>query len=47
MSRHGILFREELANGESWLLLPRNYRPLSWKLDGPTKQERLQPLRNK
>jgi hypothetical protein len=34
MGCHGIPFREELSNGELWFLLPRQYRPHSWKLDG-------------
>lgn len=41
MSQHGIPFREELSNGELWFLLPRKYRPHSWKLDGPMKVERM------
>ena len=39
--RRGIPFREELSNGELWLLLPRKYRPHSWKLDSVSKKERL------
>jgi hypothetical protein len=38
MNRHGIPFREELSNGELWFLIPRQYRPHAWKLDGPTKR---------
>jgi hypothetical protein len=41
MSRHDIPFRIELSNGELWFLIPRKYRPHSWKLDGSTKKEHL------
>jgi hypothetical protein len=41
MDRRGIPFREELSDGELWLLLPRNYRPHSWKLENVSKKERL------
>jgi hypothetical protein len=41
MSRHGIPFWEELSDGALWFLIPRKYRPHSWKLDGPTKNGRL------
>jgi len=34
MDSHHIPFKEELANGELWFLLPAKYRPLKWKLDG-------------
>ncbi len=33
MRRHAIPFQEELSNGELWFLIPRKYRPLTWKLD--------------
>ncbi|HEV2968478.1 MAG TPA: hypothetical protein VGY55_00725 [Pirellulales bacterium] len=32
MEVHGIPFEEELADGKSWFLIPRKYRPHSWKL---------------
>lgn len=40
MIRHGVPFREELSNGELWFLIPRKYRPHSWKLGGPARKER-------
>lgn len=40
INRHGIPFREEQSNGALSLLIPRRYRPHSWKLDGSTKKER-------
>ncbi len=33
MSRHHVPFTEECSNGELWFLIPRNYRPHSWKID--------------
>lgn len=41
MFDHGIPFHEELSNGELWFLIPRNYRPHRWKLDGPAKASRI------
>jgi hypothetical protein len=41
MGRHRVPFQEEWSNGEPWFLLPRKYRPHRWKLDGPTKAERV------
>jgi hypothetical protein len=35
MTQHGIPFKEELHQGDLWLLLPRKYRPHQWKLDDP------------
>ena len=40
ISHRRIPFREELSNGELWLLLPRKYRPHSWKLENFSKKER-------
>jgi hypothetical protein len=41
MSRREIPFREELSDGQLWFLLPRKYRPHTWKLEGPMEKERL------
>jgi hypothetical protein len=41
MRRRCIPFREELSNGELWLLLPRKYRPQTWKLGVVSKKEGL------
>jgi hypothetical protein len=41
MNHCGILFREELSNGDLWFLLPRKHRPYRWKLAGPIKAERM------
>lgn len=41
MRRHDIPFRGELSDGEMWFLIPRKYRPHSWKLESPIKQEQL------
>ena len=41
MSSRDIPFVEELSAGELWFLIPRAYRPHSWKLDGPIKKKRL------
>jgi hypothetical protein len=41
MARRGIPFREELSDGELWLLLPKRYRPHSWKLENLSKKESL------
>jgi len=42
MNCHGIPFREELSNGEAWFLIPRKYRPHTWRLEGPLKKKRAQ-----
>jgi hypothetical protein len=39
MRHRRIPFREELSKGELWFLLPRRYRPHSWKLDEPMKAQ--------
>ena len=33
MVQHNIPFKEELAVGRLWFLIPRKYRPHSWKLE--------------
>ena len=33
MVAHGIPYRREVANGQTWYLLPRANRPHAWKLD--------------
>jgi len=35
MTAHDIPFREELRDGQLRLLIPRRYRPHSWKLNPP------------
>ncbi len=35
MARHAIPFTEEIHDGERWFLIPRKYRPHSWKLEEP------------
>ena len=47
MHRHGIPFQEEWSDGERWFLIPRKYRPHSWKLGGARNKERLEPQRSK
>lgn len=42
MGRHGVPFREELSNGVLWFLVPRKYRPHSWKLDISSRRHSLQ-----
>ena len=39
MNRRQIPFREEWNDGSLWFLIPRKYRPNSWKLDGPRWRE--------
>jgi hypothetical protein len=41
MSGHGILFYEELSDGELWFLLPRRFRPHQWKLECPANADRI------
>ncbi len=36
MTKHGVPFREELSNNQLWFLIPRKYRPHSWKLEDQT-----------
>jgi hypothetical protein len=45
MSRHDVPLKEEISDGELGFLIPRKYRPHSWKLVGPVEKER--PARNK
>ncbi len=47
MSRHGVPFREERSNGETWFLIPGGRRPHLWKLLGVTKTGRLEPQRSR
>ena len=35
MRRHDVPFKEELSDGELWFLIPRRFRPHTWKLDPP------------
>ena len=35
MSRHAVPYELEQCDGELWFLIPRKYRPHSWKLAGP------------
>ena|SRR6266487_5362429 len=42
MGNHSVPFEEELSNGVLWFLIPRKYRPHSWKLDPPSRTQRLQ-----
>jgi hypothetical protein len=37
MKRHGVPFAEELSNGAVWFLIPRKYRPHTWRLNGAAK----------
>jgi hypothetical protein len=39
MGRHGVPFQEELSNGVLWFLIPRKYRPHSWKLEFPSRMK--------
>jgi hypothetical protein len=43
MTQHDIPFTEELANHELWFLIPRKYRPHSWKIEdqSPVRKERI------
>jgi len=41
MRLHEIPLKEELSDGELWFLIPRKYRPHSWKLDASSKPRRL------
>ena len=41
MSRHGIVFYEELSDGKLWFLLPRRFRPHQWKLEFPAQADRI------
>ena len=44
MKQHAVPFLEERSNGELWFLIPRKYRPHSWRLDEPgEKKGRLAP----
>ena len=45
MSRHDVPLKEEISDGELWFLIPRKYRPHSWKLVGSVEKEPL--ARNK
>lgn len=36
-----IPYFEELSNGELWFLIPRKFRPQTWKLRVPTEAERV------
>jgi hypothetical protein len=40
MEERGVPFTEELSNGQLWFLIPRNYRPHSWKLKVPASGQR-------
>jgi hypothetical protein len=40
MKRNKIPFKVELSDGETWFLIPRNYRPHAWKLDIPSRKDR-------
>ncbi len=40
MIRNDIPFREELAGGQVWFLIPRKYRPHLWKPDGQDSRRR-------
>lgn len=35
MTRRHVPFVEELGDNQLWFLIPRRYRPHSWKLDDP------------
>jgi len=35
MQRDGVPYHEEMSDGALWFLLPRKYRPHSWKIDSP------------
>jgi hypothetical protein len=41
MTAHGVPCQEELSDGELWFLIPRRYRPNTWKLGSPVKSQRL------
>ena len=43
MCRHDVPNVLEQSDGELWFLIPRKYRPHSWKLAAPVQQGRLVP----
>ncbi|HVS35551.1 MAG TPA: hypothetical protein VMS17_08215 [Gemmataceae bacterium] len=40
MVQHGVPFVEELIDGQLCFLVPRRYRPHSWKLDDPSAEKK-------
>lgn len=46
MTEHSVPFQEEVADGERWFLLPRKYRPHSWKLGAGVRPTELAKARS-